>query len=81
MQICIIFYEPWTFQVCPATLKVSEVAGDSKTGHFIKGKAGINLNTLATLIQQNFFCQGLTDHKSSTNHFIALFNFTFIFNL
>jgi len=57
-----------------------ELARASETGHFIKGKAGIKWNTLATLIQQSFFCQGLTDHKSSTNHFITLFNFTFILN-
>ena len=37
-----------------------EVALASETGHFIKYKADIKLNSLATLIQQNFFCQGLT---------------------
>ena len=57
-----------------------EVAQASETGYFIKGKGGIKWNTLATLIKQSFFCQGLTYHKSSTNHFITLFNFTFIFN-
>ena len=35
----------------------SKVAQASETGHFIKGKAGIKWNTLATLIQQNFFFQ------------------------
>ena len=59
--------EPWE------GLKVAQA---SETGHFISGKGGRLWNTLATLIQQNFFFQGLTDHKSSTNHFITLLDFT-----
>ena len=36
----------------------------SETAHFIKGKADGKWNTLAILIQQNVFFQGVTDHKS-----------------
>ena len=58
-----------------------EVAQASETGHFISGKGGRIWNTLATLIRQNVFFQGLTDHKSSTNHFIRFyFVFWFINN-